>query len=280
MGPIHYKKNGWGFSSFLLVFLFFFSLYKFAQPSFARAPAQSPEHSTVAPCWPSSLFSPDGARKCPGSAPAPSWACPAPGRGPGPVAAAPSAAPLRAAWRCVPSGHLHGDLAPGPALTTEHSGSAAPAPSLAPGPASWSPKETAAFPFPNPLGSGVWALMTSDAPGVVVLCPWRKPACLLNSGSSPPGAVNRMGAAAGPRWLWATPGPVPCAIRSSLPSPLLFLLQLVRTRPPVYHARSNKFSYLSQQLSPTISKKGHFPPLVLNVSHKFRLSLAVHLRAG
>lgn len=24
MGPIHYKKNGWGFSSFLLVFLFFF----------------------------------------------------------------------------------------------------------------------------------------------------------------------------------------------------------------------------------------------------------------
>lgn len=112
MGPIHYKKNGWGFSSFLFVFLFFFSLYKFAQPSFARAPAQSPEHITVAPFWPSSFFSPDGARKCPGSAPAPSWAYPAPGRGPGPVAAAPSAAPLRAAWHCVPSGHLHGDLAP------------------------------------------------------------------------------------------------------------------------------------------------------------------------
>lgn len=207
-------------------------------------------------------------------------ACRAPGCRPGPMAAAPSAAPLRAAWRCVPSGHLHGDLAPGPALTPEHSGSAAPALSLAPGPASWSPKETAAFSFPNPLGSGVWALMTSIARGVVVLCPWRKPACLLNSGSSPPGAVNRMGAAAGPRWLWATPGPVPCAIRSSLPSPLLFLLQLVRTQPPVYHTRSNKFSYLSQQLSPTISKKGHFPLLVLSVSHKFRLSLAVHVRAG
>lgn len=266
----------------LFCWFFFFFPLQICTALLCTCPSPKPRAQHRCPMLAQFLLQPGWSQKLPRQCPCPILllACPAPGRGPGPVAAAPSAAPLRAAWRCVPSGHLHGDLAPGPALTTEHSGSAAPAPSLAPGPASWSPKETAAFPFPNPLGSGVWALMTSDAPGVVVLCPWRKPACLLNSGSSPPGADNSMGAAAGPRWLWATPGPVPCAIRSSLPSPLLFLLQLVRTRPPVYHARSNKFSYLSQQLSPTISKKGHFPPLVLNVSHKFRLSLAVHLQAG
>lgn len=99
----------------LFCWFFFFFFFPFTNLHSPPLHVPQPKAQSTAPL-PHSGPVPSSAQTEPESAQAvplpPSWACPAPGRGPGPVAAAPSAAPLRAAWRCVPSGHLHGDLAP------------------------------------------------------------------------------------------------------------------------------------------------------------------------